>query len=119
VQPVLERLDGEHWLVASLLYGAGLRLMEGLRLRVKDIDFERSELTVRDSRGGRDRVTMLPAALVGPLRRQITRAGLLHEEDRTRGIGVSLPFAPDRRYPKAPTAWPWYYVFPARAVGEC
>jgi len=118
VQAVLGRLDGEHWLVASLLYGAGLRLMEGLRLRVKDIDFQRCELTLRDTKGGRDRATMLPVTLVEPMRRQIRRARLLHEEDRTRGIGVSLPFALDRKYPNAPTEWPWYYVFPARAVAR-
>lgn len=118
VQAVLEQLDGEHWLVASLLYGAGLRLMEGLRLRVKDIDFERCELTLRETKGGQDRLTMLPTALLGPLRRQITRARLLHEDDRSRGIGVSLPFALDRKYPNAPTEWPWYYLFPARAVAR-
>ncbi|MBI2886540.1 MAG: phage integrase N-terminal SAM-like domain-containing protein [Chloroflexi bacterium] len=116
VQAVLERLEGEHWLVTSLLYGAGLRLMEGLRLRVKDIDFERCELTLRDTKGGQDRLTMLPVALVQALRRQIARAQLLYEEDRLRGIGVSLPFALDRKYPNAPTDWPWYYVFPARAL---
>jgi len=115
---VLGRLEGEHWLAASLLYGAGLRLMEGLCLRVKDIDFERCELTLRDTKGGQDRLTMLPTALVEPLRRQITRAQLLHEDDRPRGIGVSLPFALDRKDPNAPTAWPWYYVFPARALAR-
>jgi len=118
VQAVLGRLDGEHWLVASLLYGAGLRLMEGLRLRVKDIDFQRCELTVRDTKGGQDRVTMLPVTLAEPMRRQIRRARLLYEEDRTRGIGLSLPFALDRKYPNAPTDWPWCYVFPARAVAR-
>ncbi len=118
VQAVLGRLEGEHWLVVSLLYGAGLRLMEGLRLRVKDIDFERCELTLRDTKGGQDRLSMLPTALVEPLRRQLTRAQLLHEDDRQRRIGVSLPFALDRKYPNAPTAWPWYYVFPARALAR-
>ncbi len=114
VQSVLGRMEGEPALVASLLYGSGLRLMEGLRLRVKDVDLARHELTIHDTKGLEDRVTMLPASLVQPVQRQLAHARRVHEEDRAGGVGVSLPDALDRKYPRAPHEWPWRYVFPAR-----
>src|SRR5215207_8131349 len=99
---VLSHLRGEAWLMASLLYGSGLRLMECVRLRVKDLDLARRELTVRDGKGGKDRVTVLPASLVEPLRRQLETARALHELDLREGFGhVHLPYALARKYPSA------------------
>ena len=114
VRAVLGHLRGEAWLMASLLYGSGLRLMECVRLRVKDLDFARLQLTVRDGKGGKDRVTVLPSPLVGPLRRQLERAKALHESDLSDGYGrVYLPHALARKYPSAEREWCWQYVFPA------
>lgn len=102
VKRLLDRLEGTPWLMASLLYGAGLRLMECVRLRVKDIEFERGELIVRDGKGQKDRVTMLPAKLIEPLRAHIARIKRLHEEDLAAGYGeVYLPNALSRKYPNA------------------
>jgi integron integrase len=112
---VLGHLREEAWLMGSLLYGSGLRLMECVRLRVKDIDLARLEVTVRDGKGGKDRVTVLPNSLVGPLRRQLERARALHELDLREGFGsVYLPYALARKYPSADREWCWQYVFPAR-----
>jgi integron integrase len=114
VDALLAGLDGEAWLVASLLYGAGLRLLEGLRLRVKDLDFARGEIAVRDGKGRKDRVTMLPHALHEPLRAQLERARAVHVADRAAGFGaVALPDALARKYPGAPLEWGWQWVFPA------
>lgn len=111
---VLARMDGRAWLLASLLYGTGMRLMEALRLRIKDVDFGRNEITIRDGKGGKDRRTMLPRSLVEPLRREIERARLLHEADLLAGFGaVWLPHALARKYPNAPREIGWQYVFPA------
>jgi integron integrase len=116
VQRLLAYLDGRNWLLASVLYGTGLRLMECLRLRVKDIDFARNEIMVRDGKGAKDRRTVLPQALVEPLHREIERARLLHEEDLLSGFGaVWLPHALARKYPNAPREFGWQYVFPAVA----
>ena len=94
--------------------GAGLRLMECVRLRVKDVDFTYQQITVRDGKGAQDRVTMLPRSLAEPLQRHLARVHLLHEEDRLAGYGeVYLPYAFDRKDPHAGTAWVWQYVFPA------
>jgi integron integrase len=113
-QAILAQLDGVPWLVASLLYGAGLRLMEGLRLRVKDIDVAQHQLTVRDGKGGNDRVTVLPDAICPSLERQLQHARLLHEDDLAAGFGtVELPTALARKYPNAATDWRWQYVFPS------
>jgi integrase len=100
--------------MASLLYGAGLRLMECVRLRVKDLDFASHQITVRDGKGGQDRVTMLPRSLAAPLQRHLAKVKLLHEEDLLEGNGeVSLPYAFDRKDPHAGESWAWQYVFPA------
>jgi integron integrase len=115
VRALLDHLDGDPQacLIASLLYGAGLRLMECLRLRVLDLDIARGELTVRDGKGGKDRVTMLPRALEPALRDQLRRARLLHERDLADGWGrVQLPHALARKYPAAPAEWRWQWVFP-------
>jgi integron integrase len=115
VTAILSRLRGTHWLMASLMYGAGLRLLDCCRLRVKDVDFARRELTVRDGKGAKDRVTVLPASLVDALRAQIERARRLHERDLAQGAGsVSLPDALDRKNPAAARLWAWQWVFPAQ-----
>jgi integron integrase len=112
---VLGHLGEEAWLMASLLYGSGLRLMECVRLRVKDVDFARLEIIVRDGKGGKDRVTVLPSSLVESLERQLGRARALHELDLREGGGlVHLPYALARKYPNADREWCWQYVFPAR-----
>ncbi len=111
---LLARLDGRSWIMASLLYGAGLRLMECVRLRVKDVDFEMRQVTVRDGKGQKDRVTMLPQSVAEPLRVHLTKVKALHEEDLEAGFGeVYLPFALERKYRGAPREWGWQYVFPA------
>ncbi|OGB92016.1 MAG: integrase [candidate division NC10 bacterium RIFCSPLOWO2_02_FULL_66_22] len=114
VRALLARLDGTKWLVASLLYSTGMRLLEGLRLRVKDVDFERREITVRDGKGAKDRRTMLSERLLEPLRTHLAKVRELHEQDLVEGFGdVHLPFALARKYPKAGRSWPWQYVFPS------
>jgi integron integrase len=100
-------------LFAQLLYGTGLRLMEGLRLRVKDIDFDRRAIVVREGKGGKDRIVMLPAALEAPLRAQLAQAHALWAADRAAGVaGVQLPHALSRKYPRAAESWAWFWVFP-------
>lgn len=114
VHAVLTRLSGTHWLIASLLYGTGMRIMEGLRLRVKDMDFKRREILIRDGKGFKDRVTMLPASLAAALQAHLVRVRELHETDVQQGYGaVYLPNALARKYPSAPREWAWQYVFPA------
>lgn len=114
VRDVLANLQGVHWLVAALLYGAGLRLMEALRLRVQDVDFKRREVLVRNGKGFKDRVTMLPDKLAGRLQSHLATVRLLHEKDLAEGFGeVHLPYALDRKYPNAGTTWGWQYVFPS------
>jgi integron integrase len=114
VGAVLAQLKGTHWLAASLLYGSGLRLLECLRLRVKDLDFERGQIAVRDGKGQKDRVTMLPERLKEPLGDQLERVRVLHRQDLAEGFGaVYLPHALGRKHPGAPRALAWQYVFPA------
>ena len=116
VARVLARLHGVHRVIGSLLYGTGLRIMEAMRLRVKDVEFARREILVRDGKGGKDRVTMLPTRLVAPLRDQMAHARELHRVDLEQGCGaVWLPFALERKYPTAAREWAWQYVFPADA----
>lgn len=116
VTRLLGGLDGQPWLMGSLLYGAGLRLMECLRLRVKDLDFGYRQLVVREGKGATDRVTILPAKLVQPLRQQLAIAEALHRRDLAEGFGeVYLPYALAEKYPKAASEWGWQWVFPAAA----
>lgn len=111
---VINHLRGEMWLMASLLYGSGLRLMECIRLRVKDLDFAQSQIIVREGKGNKDRVTVLPEALANPLERHLERVKAVHETDIKEGFGkVYLPFALARKYPNANREWCWQYVFPA------
>lgn len=111
---IFANLEGTHWLIGGLLYGSGLRLMECLRLRVKDIDFSYGQLTVRDGKGEKDRVTMLPAKLKLPLSKHLQKIKLQHEDDLRAGFGeVFLPYALERKYSNAPKQWAWQYVFPA------
>jgi integron integrase len=113
VKAVLANLSGDKWLMASLLYGAGLRLMECLRLRVQDIDFSRNEILVRDGKGGKDRVTLLPESLKAPLQEHLKRVQAVQERDLADGWGrVPLPDALDRKYPHAAKEWRWQWVFP-------
>jgi integron integrase len=113
VKAVLSQLDTEKWLMASIMYGSGLRLMEMLELRVQDINFDLAELTVRDGKGGKDRVTMLPQSLMTPLRQQLRLARTVHERDLADGWGrVLMPDALDRKYPNAAAEWGWQWIFP-------
>ena len=117
IQRLLAEMDGTKWLMASLLYGAGLRLRECLKLRVKDIDFDYRQLLVRDAKGGKDRVTMLPQSVIEPLQRHLVRVRALHEQDTASGHGdVELPDAIARKYPRAPYEWGWKFVFPSRKL---
>ena len=117
VSRLLAALPEEHRLVGRLLYGTGMRLLEGLRLRVKDLDFARRVIIVRDGKGGKDRVVMLPAALEGPLKAQLSRAHELHLADREAGLaGVHLPHALARKYMRAAESWTWFWVFPQATV---
>ena len=109
---ILGTMDGRAWLLASLLYGTGMRLMECLRLRVKDVDFSRNEIVVRDGKGGKDRHTVLPRVLLEPLQREVERTRLLHARDLAAGFGETwLPHALARKYPKAAREFGWQYVF--------
>jgi integron integrase len=111
---IFAQLEGTHWLIAGLLYGSGLRLMECLRLRVKDIDFTYQQLTIKDGKGEKDRITLLPGKLKQPLTRHLQKVKVLHEDDLAAGGGeVYLPYALARKYPNAPKQWGWQYVFPA------
>jgi integron integrase len=107
-------MHGTARLMAALLYGSGLRVFECVRLRIKDVDFPRGEITVRSGKGGKDRVTVLPARLIPALRRHVDRLRRRHEIDLRAGAGsVPLPDALDRKYPAASTEWAWQWVFPA------
>jgi len=111
---VLSGVQGLHQLMAKLLYGSGLRLMECLRLRVKDIDFEQFQIIIREGKGEKDRATMLPASLVQPLKHQIDFVRKIHERDLAQGYGsVELPFALARKYPNADKEFAWQYIFPS------
>lgn len=113
-QSLLIQLKGTQWLMASLLYGAGLRLRECLTLRVKDVDFGYRQILVRDGKGGKDRVTMLPAPVAEPLQAHLARVKQWHEQDLADGCGdVELPEALARKYPGAPYEWGWKFVFPS------
>jgi len=111
---VIGQLKGARWLMGLQLYGGGLRLMECLRLRVKDLDFERLQVTVREGKGDKDRVTLLPEAIVAPLREHLAHVQQEHERALREGYGgVELPYALARKYPHADREWGWQYVYPA------
>jgi len=117
VHSVLGHLSSTHLLTAKLLYGSGLRLMECLRLRVKDLDFAHRQILVRDGKGEKDRVTMLPESLVSPLQDHLRIVKRTHEEDLAKGYGaVYLPYALERKYPNAEREWLWQYIFPANRL---
>lgn len=114
---VLENLEGTLGLMARLLYGTGMRLMECVRLRAKDVDFQMRQITIRDGKGAKDRVTMLPVLLADPLKAHLQRVRVLHAADLAEGYGaVWLPDALSAKYPNAAREWGWQYVFPARGL---
>ncbi len=120
---ILLRIDGGNgafkWLMASLLYGSGLRLMECVRLRIKDIDFEMNQITVRSGKGNKDRITMLPEKLKEPLRQHLNKVQALHADDMKKGYGsVYLPFALEKKYKNAAREWGWQYVFPSSKLSK-
>ncbi|MGH9851458.1 MAG: integron integrase [Blastocatellia bacterium] len=119
VEAILSKMEGTKKMMASLLYGTGMRLSELLRLRVKDIDFQMNQITVRQGKGGKDRVTMLPQSLKDPLREHLVKVKQAHEVDLREGFGnVELPYALEKKYPQAATEWKWQYVFvaPKRSI---
>jgi integron integrase len=119
VHCVLNALHGTHQLMAKLLYGSGLRLLECVRLRVKDLDFAPRQIIVRDAKGHKDRMTVLPNSLIDPLQAHLRRVKLIHEEDLAKGLqGVYLPFALAIKYPTAKHEWGWQYVFPAKSLSR-
>jgi integron integrase len=112
---LLAGMVGTRWLLASLMYGAGLRVIECLRLRVKDVDLSYRQILVRDGKGEKDRVTVLPGLLIEPLRSHLARVRMLHAQDLQDGYGeVSLPYALARKYPRAGKEWAWQYLFPSK-----
>ena len=116
-QDVLSRLTGINQLMGQLLYGSGLRLMECLRLRVKDVDFAQNHILVRNGKGFKDRVTLLPESIIDPLQSQLQYAKLIHQQDLAAGYGrTSLPNALATKYPNADQEWGWQYVFPASKI---
>jgi len=116
---VIEQLEGQYRIMAQLMYGGGLRLMECLRLRVKDVDFENRTLTLRETKSNRDRVTCLPESVVSALMLHLAKVKAQHTEDFANGRGeVELPFALDKKYPNAPFEWAWQYVFPAHGFSK-
>lgn len=117
VQSLLSHMSGTHALVSNLLYGGGLRLMEAVRLRVKDVDFSRREILIREGKGFKDRVTMLPEATLDVLKAHMKKVKTLHDEDLLQGLGeVYLPFALDKKYPNAAKEWGWQYIFPSKNI---
>ena len=117
VNALLSQLEGTSWLVASPLYGSGLRLMEGLRPRVKDLALERGELMVREAKGGKDRITVVPTTLQTPLRAHLSKLRSWFGEERRRGRpGVSLPHALAGKFPQSATQWAWQYLFPPAGI---
>ncbi len=119
VRKVIGEMSGTNWLIANLLYGAGLRLQEALRLRVKDLDFGFKQIVVRDGKGGKDRFTVLPIKLIEPLKKQLLTTEKQHEQDLRRGLGrVEMPFALARKYPNAEREPAWQYVFPSRNISK-
>ncbi|WP_071872440.1 integron integrase [Atopomonas hussainii] len=119
VSSVFSQLDGSMWLIANLLYGSGMRLMEALRLRVKDVEFTRHEIVIRDGKGNKDRITMLPLTLAMPLKLHLERVRALHQQDLNEGFGITkMPYALARKYPHAASDWGWQFVFPSKNRSE-
>lgn len=116
VKLVLGQLTGTHWLMASLMYGAGLRRKECLRLRVQDIDFDRRQISVRLGKGNKDRFVQLPATVIDELKRHMSHNQALHDRDRADKAPTSMSAALARKYQLAPYSWEWFYVFPARRL---
>jgi integron integrase len=117
IKKLLAQLSGTYWIMANLLYGSGLRLNECLGLRVKDIDFIYNQVTIRDSKGDKDRVTMLPERVIDPLKKHLEKVRRLHERDIQKGYGrVHLPNALVRKYPNADKEWGWQYIFPSEQL---
>lgn len=117
VASVISLLEGTPQLVVKLLYGSGLRIMEAMRLRIKDVDFAMKQVTVRSGKGDKDRVTTFPASLTPLLQNHLARVKTLHQQDLAAGLGeVYLPHALNRKYPQAAREWGWQYIFPAREV---
>jgi len=113
VKVVISQLSGEKWLMASLMYGSGLRLMECLRLRIQDIDFSKKQIMVRNGKGFQDRVTVLPEVIKQPLRQHLERVKEIHQCDLDEGYGrVLMPYALERKYPNAAAEWGWQWIFP-------
>jgi integron integrase len=113
VKAVLAQLKDDKWLMASLMYGAGLRLIECLRLRIQDIDFARNEIMVRDGKGAKDRVTMLPQSIQKRLREHLKKVKIMYDKDLSDGWGrVPLPDALNRKHPNASREWRWWWIFP-------
>jgi integron integrase len=119
VRRTLVAMDGVSRTIAALLYGTGMRIMEALRLRVKDIDFERGTIIVREAKGGKDRVVMLPASLKDALELQLAHAKTIWSQDREdKRAGVELPFALAKKYPRAADSWAWHWVFPQATLSR-
>lgn len=119
VNTMLEHVDGTVGLILRLLYGTGMRIKECVSLRVKDVDFERHEILIRDGKGFKDHITMLPQSLASPLREHLRRVELLHHADLRAGHGeVYMPFALARKYPSAGRSWPWQYIFPSSRISK-
>jgi len=119
VQRVLDAMSGTPKIVAQLLYGSGLRLMEALRLRVKDLDFDQRQIIVRDGKGMKDRITILPQSLIPALQAHLKHVRLVHDQDLAHGYGsVYLPYALERKYPNAHREWIWQYVFPSPILSQ-
>jgi integron integrase len=119
IKNLFSQFDGTYWLIFSLMYGSGLRLMECLRLRVKDIDFHYKQIIVRDGKGNKDRVTVLPAPLIEPLQTHLAKVKVRHERDIEIGYGkANLPFALQRKYPNANKEFHWQFVFPSSTISK-
>ncbi|HMA67989.1 MAG TPA: integron integrase, partial [Desulfosalsimonadaceae bacterium] len=118
IRAILDQLESDKWLMGQLLYGSGLRVMECVRLRVKDVDFSYKQITVRDGKGGKDRVTMLPEIVIPAMEKHLRKVRVIHQRDLKAGFGtVYLPHALARKYPNADRSWAWQFIFPASKRG--
>ena len=114
IRKIINQLEGRNWLMAQLMYGAGLRVMECVRLRVKDVDFDYRQILVRNGKGAKDRITILPEIIIENMKRHLEKVKNIHENDLKAGFGsVYLPYALERKYKHADRSWAWQWVFPA------